>query len=186
MKQRFKREYLRAPLVTDFLYNDEGNVLKAKASNISEGGILLENLPHVPQTDMVSLLLDLPIYPLFSKMNSTRLLSADNEDLERHILRVKVEIVRSFEAKSDVDAIFVPKIGCRFVKPSVKVLETIYQYVDVCTGNVIFLLSLFENGSKKDVNVIRQVAGFLGYDAEEKLLVLRQKVLHDYQSLEGT
>lgn len=185
MKQRFKREYLRAPLITDFLYNDEGNVLKAKASNISEGGILLENLPHVPESDSMPLILDLPNYPIFSQMNRSRLLNAHNEDLERHIFRVQAKIVRSFEAKSDIDAIFIPKIGCEFVQSGVTAMETISHYVNVFTGNVVFLLSLFENGSKKDVDAIRQIAGFLGYDSEAKLLVLRQKVLHDYQSLEG-
>ena len=186
MKKRFKREYLRAPLVTDLLYEDEGNVLRAKAKNISEGGILLENLPHVPDVDRISLMIDLPIYPVFSQMNRTRLMNAHNEDLDRKIFRVQAKIVRSFEAASEVDAIFVPMIGCELVSPTVEVLETICTYVDVFAKNTIFLLSLFENGSKKDVEAIRQVAKFLGYNSEAKLLVLRQKVLHDYQSLEGS
>jgi hypothetical protein len=185
MKERFKREYLRAPLVTELLYTDQGNVLKAGANNISEGGILLENLPHVPEEDIMPLMIDLPRYPLFSEMNHTRLMNADNEDLERKIIRIQVKIVRSFDARSDVEAIFIPRIGCEFLKPSVDALETICSYVDTFLSNTIFLLSLFENGSKKDIDSIRQVARFLGYKSTEKLVILRQKVLHDYQSLEG-
>ena len=37
----------------------------------------------------------------------------------------------------------------------------------------------------EDVNEIRNCARFLGYDHNEKLSILRQKVLHDYQSLES-
>jgi hypothetical protein len=184
MKERFKRAYSRAPLVTEFLYEDEGNVLRAQAKNISEGGILLENLPHVPEIDLIPLMIDLPVYPIFSQMNNIRLMNAHNVDLERKILRVKAKIVRTFEASSEVDAIFVPMIGCEFVNPSVVALETICEYVNVFAKNTIFLLSLFENGSKKDVDCIRQVAKYLGYNSKAKLLVLRQKVLHDYQSLE--
>ena len=49
--------------------------------------------------------------------------------------------------------------------------------------NIIFLLGLFQKSSQ--VEALRNVAKMLGYNDQEKLTLLRQKVLHGYQSLES-
>lgn len=183
--KNFRRAHLRAPLFTELLYEDDGDVLKASVNNISEGGVLLESLPHVPEINFMPLILDLPRYPIFSQMPNNRILQLEPDNLERDVIRVRAKIVRSFEAQSAVEAIFVPKIGCEFVAPTEDAKEVIRNYVEVFAKNMVYLLSLFENGTKKDIDLMRHIAGFLGYKEEEKLVILRQKVLHDYQSLES-
>ena len=59
---KFKRKHLRSPLSTLALYQSERYVFKANCLNISEGGVLLENLPSVPEINAIPLLLSLPIF----------------------------------------------------------------------------------------------------------------------------
>ena len=59
------------------------------------------------------------------------------------------------------------------------------EYVANFAKNTIHLLTLFESHSQHQAELIRIISGLLGYRPDEKLSVLRQKVLHDYQSLEG-
>ncbi|MCO4793186.1 MAG: PilZ domain-containing protein [Bacteriovoracaceae bacterium] len=184
--RKFKRQHLRAPLFTEFLFEDDSHVLKARVNNISEGGVLLEALPHVPEINLMPLMLEIPEYPSFSNLGREKLLSVNLYGIESKILRVRAKMVRTFEAKSAVDLIFVPKIGCRFVTPSDEFTETIKNYVSTFSKNMIFLLNLFESSSSKtQIDIIRHVSSFLGYQSDEKISILRQKVLHDYQSLES-
>ena len=185
-KRQFQRRHLRAPLFTEFLYEDDGHVLKAIINNISEGGVLLEALPHVPEINLMPLMIEIPNYPIFANYGKDKLLTIKRETIESEILRVRAKMVRSFEAQSAVDLIFVPKIGCEFVTPSLEFTESIKFYVSTFSKNMIYLLNLFESSSTKhQVDVIRHVADFLGYRKDEKISLLRQKVLHDYQSLES-
>jgi hypothetical protein len=185
-KRQFQRRHLRAPLFTEFLYEDDGHVLKARINNISEGGVLLEALPHVPEINLMPLMIEIPNYPIFANYGKDKLLTIKRETIESEILRVRAKMVRSFEAQSAVDLIFVPKIGCEFVTPSLEFTESIKFYVSTFSKNMIYLLNLFESSSTKhQVDVIRHVADFLGYRKDEKISLLRQKVLHDYQSLES-
>ena len=63
--------------------------------------------------------------------------------------------------------------------------NVIADYVTTFTKNTVYLLTLFESSSQHQIELIRMISTFLGYKADEKLPALRQKVLHDYQSLEG-
>ncbi len=185
MGKELKRHYLRAPLVREILYEDDGAVLKALTSNISEGGVLLENLPHMPEINLIPLVLDIPNYPPVSEMLPSFFTHAKVESLERRIIRVRAKIVRNFEKNNAIDAIFIPKVGCEFVKPTDEAAKVIFDYIKTFSKNIVYLLSLFESGKRKDIELLRQVSSFLGYNGQEKLLILRQKVLHDYQSLEA-
>ncbi|OUR96448.1 hypothetical protein A9Q84_08835 [Halobacteriovorax marinus] len=184
---RFKRKHLRSPLPTVALYQSDCYVFKAHALNISEGGVLLENLPSIPEISAIPLLLSLPQFPELSSLSNENVLQVEVNELEAKVLRVKARIVRQFEGMTAVDQIFVTRIGCEFVNVSDDSIFEIKEYVSTFAKNTIFLLNLFEshgnNESKK--TVLRHVAKLLGYDQEQKLSLLRQKVLHDYQSLES-
>ena len=186
--QRMKRAHLRAPLKTELLYEDEGYVLKARILNISEGGLLIENLPKVPEINLMPLMIDIIDYPDFQSIRMEKLKVAHQIGFERKIVRVRAKMVRSFQAESEVDKIFVNKIGCQFVHPKPEAGDIIRKYVKTFARNTVFLLSLFENrGGKKDdtTRIIRSISTVLGYQSDTPLPVLRQKVLHDYQSLES-
>jgi hypothetical protein len=184
MSTRFQRAFLRAPLKTFSLYQDDDYVLKARLINISEGGVLIENLPHIPEVPAIPLVLDLPHVPDLLSMPSNQILHIKTSELDRDIIRIKARIARQFEAESEVDKLFVKKIGCEFVKADEDERDKIREYVARFTRNIVYLLNQFES-SNKNLSVLRKTAEILGYDGEERVSFLRQKVLHDYQSLES-
>ncbi|EQC48154.1 type IV pilus assembly protein PilZ [Bacteriovorax sp. BSW11_IV] len=186
-EKSFRRAHLRAPLNTGVLYVDGEYVHRCKVANISEGGILLTELPHIPEINAIPLMLCLPRFPEFSTCSHETLLAASVKDFPMDVLRVRARMVRQFDKKAELDAIFTKNIGCQFVLPTEIVKGLIASYVRTMAKNTIFLLGLFEQKTKNDHNIklIRKVAGLLGHNEDEKLSLLRLKVLHDYQSLES-
>lgn len=187
MTSRYKRRHLRSPLRENFLYEDDGHAFCGDILNISEGGILLSSLPHVPEINAIPLMFPLPQYPLFSRLQQDRLRSLDRAQIDKTVVRTRARMVRSFEGKSEVDKVFVEQIGCEFVKLDESTQELISKFVATFAKNTVFLLGLFESGGQKksNVEVLRNVAAILGYRKDEKLSILRQSVLHDYQSLQS-
>lgn len=187
MTYQFTREHLRAPLYRAALYEDDGSVLRAKTKNISEGGILLGELGHVPAINLIPLMFELPVYPDLQKTNISAADVNSLMDFDVEIVRLRAKIVRSFEGTSEVDQVFVSNIGCEFVLLSDENKKKISDYVSRYARNIVYFLGLFESkkGSSRNSEQIRAVAKVLGYDYKAPIAVLRQKVLHDYQSLEG-
>ncbi len=184
---KFKRKHLRSPLKTIALFQSDCYVFRAQSLNISEGGVLLENLPSVPEINAIPLMLCLPQFPEFHSVSPARLKSLEIEEFDSNIIRVKARTVRQFEGMSEVDQIFVTRIGCEFVLASDSAKQSIKNYVSTFAKNTIFLLNLFESHANDEERIllIRHIAKLLGYDESQKLSILRQKVLHDYQSLES-
>lgn len=184
---RLQRKYLRAPLKSACLYVDGEHVFKARVLNISEGGVLLSELPHIPEINSLPMAIDLPQLPRLSNLTIDQLKSLNIEELPRSILKTKGRLVRTFEGQSPVDKIFVNFIGCEFFNPTPEFKIAIFHYVETFAKNTIYLLSLFESlGNRNEqVELLRSVAHILGYDRRMKIPLLRAKVLHDYQSLES-
>lgn len=185
MSDSHRRQYLRAPLKTFVLYDDDHFGFKAQAINISTGGILLENLPHVPEINALPVLIDIPSFPTFQTLGIDKIKKLEGQQFSRRIIRARARIVRSFDGQSEVDKVFVQKIGCQFVSISDENINLIEEYVTNFAKNTIYLLTLFESHTQHQAEMVRIVSSFLGYKGDEKMSVLRQKVLHDYQSLEG-
>lgn len=184
---RLQRKYLRAPLKSQCLYVDGEHVFKARILNVSEGGVLLSELPHIPEINSLPIALNLIHYPKFSLLGMEQLKALSVEDFERTILKTKVRMVRSFENQSNVDKIFINFIGCEFYNPTPEFKRVIFEYVETFAKNTVYLLSLFESlGNRAEqLETLRTVAHLLGYDRRMKIPLLRAKVLHDYQSLES-
>jgi len=182
-----QRTYLRAPVNDEILYLCDGYVLKGKCSNISEGGVLLSELGKVPEKKEFSVLIPLIQYPEFSKLGPQKVISVERASFDIEIIRAQVSVVRSFEGKSEVEKILIKNIGAQFVNLEGADKVLIIDFVNTFTKNLIHLLTLFESQSSKGANIayIRKLADLLGYDGSAKLPVLRQRVLHDYQSLES-
>jgi hypothetical protein len=183
MSKGFRRLHLRSPLDSSVLYESEGHVHRAHSVNISEGGILLEYLPFVPEIRSIPLMFSLPQYPVFSRLSFESVKQLNVQSLECKVIRTKARLVRSFEGHSAVDRVFVHKIACEFVTPQAQVSQAISEYVKIFASNLVFLLGLFQRSSQ--VDHLRLIASNLGYDGQAKLPVLRQNILHDYQSLES-
>jgi hypothetical protein len=184
---RFQRKHVRAPLRSTCLYVDGEHVFKAKTLNVSEGGLLLSELPHIPDINALPMMMAMPVYPKLSTLTLEELKQVNVENLPRKILRVKSRLVRSYEGESNVDKVFINFIGCEFYYTSDEFQNYINEYVDTFARNTVYLLSLFESLNKRSeqLETLRIVAHILGYDRRMKVPLLRAKVLHDYQSLES-
>lgn len=187
MNSRSKRVYLRAPVNDELLYLCDDYVLKGVCSNISEGGVLLSHLGRVPTKNEFAVLVPLIQYPDFSKLSTQKIMGIERSSFEIEIIRARVNVVRSFEGKSEVEKILMKNIGASFINLDAKELLLIQGFVSSFAKNIVYLLTLFQNHQGKNVNIpyIRKVASLLGYDGGAKFPVLRQQVLHDYQSLES-
>lgn len=184
---RLQRKFLRAPLKSTALYVDGEHVFKSRVLNLSEGGILLSELPHVPEINSLPIALNIIHYPRFQTLMMDELKKLSLDDFERSIIKTKVRMVRTFENQSNVDRVFINFIGCEFYNPGPEIKIIIFKYIETFTKNTIYLLSLFESLGKREeqLETLRAVAHLLGYDRRMKLPLLRAKVLHDYQSLES-
>lgn len=184
---RLQRKFLRAPLKSVCLYVDGEHVFKARVLNISEGGILLSDLPHIPEINSLPLAIDLPQFPRLNALSLEQVKSLDKEEFPRLIIKTKCRMVRTFEGLRPVDRIFVNFIGCQFYDPSTEFKMAVFSYVETVAKNTVYLLSLFESLGKRNdqLELLRSVAHILGYDRNMKIPLLRAKVLHDYQSLES-
>jgi len=169
------------------MYVDEDHVFKAKTINVSQGGILISELPHVPEINAIPMMISMPIYPRFSELTFEQIKKINPQSFPKKIVKVKARMVRSFGNQTAVEKVFVNFIGCEFFYCSDEFNDYINKYIETYTSNTVYLLSLFETNSKKaeGVELLRKVASLLGYDGTMKLPLLRAKVLHDYQSLES-
>lgn len=184
---RLQRKHLRAPLKSTTLYVDGEHVFKARVLNISEGGILLSDLPHIPEVNSLPIAVAIFQFPRLQNMTIDELKVLNTDEFPRVILKTKARMVRSFEGQSNVDKVFVNFIGCEFYNPTAEFKAAISQYVETFAKNTVYLLSLFESlGNRTEqLELLRVVAHLLGYDRRMKIPLLRAKVLHDYQSLES-
>lgn len=182
---RLQRKFLRAPLKSTVLYVDGEHVFKARIINLSEGGLLLSELPHIPEINSLPVAINLIQYPRFQGMTLDEVKHLSIDDFARVIVKTKVRMVRSFENKSNVDKVFINFIGCDFYNPAPSFKLAVFSYVETFTKNTVYLLSLFESlGNRTEqLELLRSVAHLLGYDRRMKVPLLRAKVLHDYQSL---
>ena len=182
---RLQRKFLRAPLKSTALYVDGEHVFKAKILNLSEGGLLLSELPHIPEINSLPIAINLIQYPRFQGMSLDEVKQLSIDDFSRVILKTKVRMMRTFGNQSNVDKIFINFIGCEFYNPEPDFKAAIFTYVEIFAKNTVYLLSLFESlGNRTEqLELLRSVAHLLGYDRRMKVPLLRAKVLHDYQSL---
>ncbi len=184
---RLQRKYLRAPLKSVCLYVDGEHVFRSRVLNISEGGILLSDLPHIPEINSLPLAIDLLQFPRLQNLSLDELKLLKTSEFPRTIIKTKAAMVRTYEGHSNVDKIFINYIGCKFYNPDVDFKVEVFKYVETFAKNTIYLLSLFESLSNRteQLELLRTVANLLGYDRRMKIPLLRAKVLHDYQSLES-
>jgi len=179
---KLRRKHLRAPLHTSFLFKNENVVCKGVVSNISEGGVLLSSLNKLVSVDTFEIFFDLPQIVKFSNLPISDILSLGAENFKHHIFPAELEVRRQFQGQDNLY-----QLGCEFFKLDDEPKNLIKEYVSNYAANIVFTLSLFEQGvHRKDVkDLIKKSVSLLNYPPIEKLPELRQKLLHDYQSLES-
>lgn len=183
----YQRKHLRAPYKEPILYVDDDFVFKAHTLNISEGGVLLDQIPHFPEKDIeVPLMIALPQFPYFKNFSLEKLHEFSSDIFPKKVVRLKCKVVRKIGIKSKVDEAFVSRVAVSFTEISPPAKKIIKEYVDVFASNLIYLQVLIDNihTEEKNLEKIRTLANILHYDAEMKIAQLRKDVQHDYISLQ--
>jgi hypothetical protein len=181
----YKRSHLRAPCFTTILFEDGGYIFKATTLNISEGGMLVKDLPTFPNGENVPMMIRLPQYPSLLNFNLEKLRNYSNELFPAKIIRIKGQMVRKSASQSAVDDVFLSRIGLKFTLISKEDQKVISDYVTVFATNILHLQNLLEsvNSNEESLEKSRLLAGILGYDSRLKISQLRSTISLDYQSL---
>ena len=186
IEKKYKRTALRSPMKSQFIYSWDKKVQRSRTFNISQGGILVEAIPTVKVGDVISIMMELPKIPVFSNLKEQEIRDLVPLKFRRDILRRQIEGVRAHEGPISFDKSIVSQMGGKFFKSSDNLINEINDYVGVYKKNVVFLLNLIADlgQGKKHMPMLAHIAYLLGYQIKDSISLLRQKVLHDYQSLE--
>lgn len=184
--KNYQRKHLRAPFKETVLYADGEYVLKARALNISEGGLLIDEMPSFPETDVVPIMISLPQLPSLKNFSILKMETFSKELFPHKVIRVKAKLVRREQLSQDLDNIFRSRFGLQFILVSDQDQKHIEDYVVTFASNLIYLQTLIDSFNTDDDTRIRArtLAGVLGYKEVERIAHLRSAVTHDYKSLQ--
>ena len=180
---RLRRKHLRAPLNTHYLFEGDRVIEKGLVENISEGGLLLSGRQMNSPKKPFSIYFDLPEIVNFSSMPISEILSVGKENFKHHIIFAELEMRRALPEGENKKHL----LGCEFTNIDHDSQSLIKEYVSNYAANIIFTLALFEQGvHRQDVKeLIQKSVNLMNYPLVDKMTDLRQKLLHDYQSLES-
>ena len=185
MSRGYQRLHLRAPYKQEILFSDENFVFKCSTLNISEGGALLDQLPHFPQSDFVPMMLPLPQYPAFKNFDLLKLKTFSLDLFPTKIIRVKGKVARKEGEDYSFEDVFKSRIGVSFTEVMPLEKKMIADYVEIFTSNIMTLsmwidLANSDSEIKKKARVLAEILGY----SEQKLADLRFVVHQDYKSLQ--
>ncbi len=181
-----QRAHLRAPFREPVLYASEGFVHKARARNVSEGGLLLDQVPHLPAEDEVALMLALPQFPHFRHFDLQRLREFSRDLFPAKVIRLHCQMARRTGETTSVDEVFRPGMGVRFMGDIGPQQKLIAEYVETFTANLAFLQVLMDSWTTNEETREHalELARVLGYGETKKVAELRAQVTRDYVSLQ--
>jgi c-di-GMP-binding flagellar brake protein YcgR len=186
MSKSYQRRHLRAPFRESILYADGQYVLKATALNISEGGLLIDEMPSFPEDDNVPLLISIPQLPSLKNFSLFKMQTFSKDIFARHVIRAKAKMVRREQLSQNLDNLFRSRFGLEFIRISPTDQKLIEEFVVTFSSNLIYLQTLIDsfNTDEETKQKVRTLARILGYDSTDKIAQLRAKVTHDYKSLQ--
>lgn len=184
--KNYQRKHLRAPFKESVLYADGDYVLKAGCLNISEGGLLIDELPSFPAQDEVSLILCLPQLPSLKNFSILKMQNFSREIFGSKVVRARARMVRREQLSQNLDNIFRSRFGLQFTHLEDTDQKNIENYVTTFASNLIFLQTLIDSfNSDEDTKIkTRVLASILGYRDVERIANLRATVTQDYKSLQ--
>lgn len=186
IKKSYQRRHLRAPFKEAILYADGDYVLKGRAMNISEGGILLDELPSFPDQDDVPLMISIPVLPSLKNFSLLKMQTFSKEIFNSHVVRAYAKLVRREQLSQNLDNLFKARFGLEFIRISETDQKIIEEYVTTFSSNLIYLQTLIDSfNTDEETKVrVRTLAKILGYENLDKIAQLRSEVSHDYKSLQ--
>jgi hypothetical protein len=185
MIRGYQRAHLRAPFRGAVLFDEDGHVLRATAANLSEGGCLLHEIPQFPRETETRLMFSLPRFPMFKNFDLLKLRSFSMELFPARVVRAHAHIARRIDGGSEVDEVFHPYVGVKFVELNPVDQRLIAEYVEHFTANLVHLQVLLDAWNTTDEIRLkaRALAHLLGYGESPKISELRARVQKDYSSL---
>ena len=186
IKKSYQRRHLRAPFREHVLYTDGGYIQKAITINLSEGGLLIDELPSFPETDQVSVMMQIPQLPYFKNFTLLKMQTFSKELFLRQVVRATAKMVRRDELSQNLDNIFRSKFGLQFIKMTEPHQKIIAEYVSTFSSNLVYLQTLIDsfNSDEEIKHRTRTLAKILGYTEIDKISLLRNQVSNDYKSLQ--
>lgn len=186
IKKNYQRKHLRAPFKETVLYADGDYVLKAKALNISEGGMLIDEMPSFPDKDEVAIMIALPQMPSLKNFSVLKMQTFSKELFAHKVVRVRAKMVRREQLSQNLDNIFRSRFGLQFTKITDADQKLVEEYVMTFASNLIFLQTLIDSFNSDEETKVRAraLAHVLGYKEIERIAHLRAAVTHDYKSLQ--
>lgn len=186
MRKNYQRRFLRAPFKEPVLYADGEYVHKASCLNISEGGLLIDELPSFPESDDVPLILSIPQLPALKNFSLLKMQTFSTELFGRNVIRVKARMARREQLSQNLDNLFRSRFGLEFIRITPHDQKIIEEFVTTFSSNIIYLQTLIDafNTDDETKQRVRTLAKILGYDQTEKIAQLRAQVTHDYKSLQ--
>lgn len=182
----YQRRHLRAPYKGDVLYSDGVNFLKAKSLNISEGGMLITELPSIPESEIINLIISLPHIESLKNFSTLQLRTFNHEHFQSNAFTIQAKLVRRVELSNDVSSVFNHSFGLEFVSLREINKRKIEFYVKNFAANLITLQTLIDlyNYDDETRRKARALASVLGYKEDEKIATLSAQVNQDYKSLQ--
>lgn len=186
IKKDYQRRHLRAPFRESVLYADGSFVLRASSVTISEGGLLLDEIPSFPATDEVPMIISIPQLPSLRNFSLFKMQTFSKEFFSRHVIRVSARMVRREELSRTLNNLFLSRYGIEFININSHDQRYIADYVETFCSNIVYLQTMIDSyNSDDEIKVkVRTLANILGYDSSLKISQLRAIVSHDYKSLQ--
>ncbi len=186
MNKAYQRRHLRAPFRESILYADGPYVFHAHTLNISEGGLLLDQIPKFPDAEDVPIMMGIPKLPSLKNFTLMKMQTFSKELFPKQIIRVKAKLVRREELSQNLDNIFRSKFGLEFIRISSVDQKLIEDFISTFSGNLIYLQTLIDSfNTDEETKVrVRALANIMGYNETEKIAQLRSQVMNDYRSLQ--
>ena len=171
-----KRRHLRAPLRNEIVViSDGGENCLASVGNISEGGVFIQNVDFSLGEKGFSLFFEIPIIPDLTKYSRKEILNLNQDSFEYKVIGAMAESRREVQSVNEInEQVF--SVGCEFVDLRSESQEEIKRYVAQYSVNIVYVLSLFEQGTnKEDIrNLIKKCLSLMGYDTTVSLSTLRE------------
>jgi c-di-GMP-binding flagellar brake protein YcgR len=186
IEKSYQRRHLRAPFKESILYADGPYVFKATGLNISEGGLLLSEIPSFPEKDEVPVMISIPQMPSLKNFSLLKIQTFSKELFGSHVVRVKARMVRREELSQNLDNIFRSRFGLEFIRISAVDQKYIEEFIGNISSNLIYLQTLIDSFNTDDETKVRvrALAKILGYQDVDKIAQLRSLVTQDYKSLQ--
>ena len=184
--RNYQRKYLRAPFREEILFAADNYIFKAKGLNISEGGVLLESINHFPGATNLPFMIQLPQFPLFKNFRLKDIVNFSPDRYPGKIARFSASLVRKVKIESPVEGVISSQIGLKFSEIGEFDRAKVSHYVETYASNLIYLQVLLDTytDDPNDLNRLRLIAEYLGYEKNTKLSLLRKNIHDDYRSLQ--